>query len=88
MKLMSNGFDISETDYQCLRNDLLDVDDWLVQALRGKISQCKKRLIAEWHTRLMLDPSVDTYPAQVDKFITFVTSRADYQDRVTRESED
>lgn len=87
MKVISNGIEITDTEFKCLCNDLLDVDDWIVQALRGKINQCKKRLIADWHTRLMLDPSVETFPAQEDEFIALVTSRSDYQDRVSRESE-
>ena len=79
--------EISQADLKCLKNDLLDPEDWFVKALEGKINNCKKRLIREWHPKLMADPNVDTIPANEEEFINFVTSRSDYKNRAEREKE-
>ena len=36
---------ISDDDKIALDNDLLDVDDWIQQAIAGKINNCKKSRI-------------------------------------------
>jgi len=79
--------EISDADKKCLKNDLLDIEKWIANAIIGKISKCKKRLIQEWYHKLMKDPKVDTIPAYEDDFIDLVTSRPDYKNRAEREKE-
>lgn len=79
--------EISQTDLKCLKNDLLDPEDWFVKALTGKINSCKKRLIREWYPKLMADPSVDAIPANEEDFVKLVVSRPDYKNRKKRDEE-
>jgi len=80
--------EITPNELKCLKNDLLDPEDWFKKALKGKINQCKKRLIREWYPKLMRDPSVDTIPGYEEEFLDFVFSHPDYKDRKKREEEE
>ena len=77
---------IGDAEEVCLLNDLLDIDDWVQKAVKGKISQCRKRLIREWQPKLFADTSVTTIPGDEDGFIAVVLARADYKDRAAREA--
>ena len=79
--------EISDSDLICLKNDLLDVDDWVQKAVKGKISKCKGRLIQEWLPRLMADPALTTIPSNEDELISYIVSRPDYKDRDAQELE-
>lgn len=79
--------EISDSDLICLKNDLLDVDDWVQKAVKGKISKCKGRLIQEWLPKLMADPKITTIPSNEDELISYIVSREDYKDRVAQELE-
>lgn len=88
MIVIAEGIEISSSDVQCLQNDLLDIEEWIKGAIRGKISKCKQRLLREWQPRLLLDSDVQTIPAEETALIEYITSRADYKDRQARERED
>ena len=79
--------EISQTDLKCLKNDLLDPEDWFVKALEGKINKCKKRLMREWYPKLMADPNVDTIPADEEGLLNLIFSHPDYKNRVERDKE-
>ena len=34
---------INETDQKCLKNDLLDIDDWVQKAVEGKKKKAEKK---------------------------------------------
>ena len=70
-----------------LKNDLLDVQDWVDKAIDGKVNNCKKRMIAEWLPKLYADDSVSSIPATEDEIVALIVARSDYKDRVARESE-
>lgn len=76
--------EISVTDLKCLKNDLLDPEEWFVKALTGKINKCKKRLIRQWYPILMKDPEVISIPGNEEEFLNFVFSHPDYKDRAER----
>lgn len=76
---------ISDADEACLKNDLLDIDDWIQKAVKGKVNNCKKRLIREWYPKLMANPAVRSMPADEKLFIAMVLARSDYMDRAARE---
>jgi hypothetical protein len=79
---------INETDQKCLKNDLLDIDDWVQDAVTGKINNCWKRFQREWTTKLMEDESfTDAIPSNKTDFVNLVMARDDYKDRVTRDAE-
>jgi hypothetical protein len=84
---MKYTVEISETDCLALCNDLVDVDDWIQQAVVGKINSCKKRMIQQWQPKLFDDPSVTSLPATPEEFIKLIVARSDYKDGATRHAE-
>jgi len=77
---------ISDTDEKIMKNDLLDLDQWVQDAVTGKKNNCWKRFQQEWTTKLMNDASfTDTIPSNQADFVTLVTARADYKTRQERD---
>jgi len=77
---------VDDTDQTILKNDLLDIDAWVQDAMKGKISNCWKRMQREWTDKLMNDSSfTDSIPSNKADFVTLVTSRSDYKDRKARD---
>ena len=79
---------INDTDQKCMKNDLLDLDQWVQDAVTGKVNNCWKRFQQEWTTKLMEDESfTDAIPSNKTDFVNLVTARPDYKDRATRDAE-
>jgi len=78
---------LSSTEEAVLKNDLLDVQDWVDKAIDGKVNNCKKRMIAEWMPKLYADDSVSSIPASEDEIVAMIVARDDYKDRVARDAE-
>ena len=88
MAKLTITIEVDDTDQLILKNDLLDIDDWVQQAMTGKINNCWKRMQSQWTTKLMNDESfTDSIPSNKADFVTLVTSREDYQDRAARDAE-
>ena len=80
---------IDDTDQLILKNDISNINDWVQFAAKGKINNCWKRMQSLWTANLMNDASfTDPIPNNKAEFVTLVTSRADYKDRVTRDAEE
>ena len=77
---------LSSTEEAVLKNDLLDVQDWVDKAVDGKISNCRKRMLTEWEPILKADPDVETIPADDDKLVELIVARDDYKTRAEREA--
>ncbi len=77
---------ISDAEEACLKNDLLDIDDWVQKAVIGKIKNCKKRLIREWQPKMFADPNVTSIPGDEDGFVDAVFAHPDYKDRTERDA--
>ena len=78
---------ISDTDQTVLKNDLLSIDDWVQDAMAGKISNCWKRMQTEWTQTLMNDDSFsDPIPSNRADFVALVTSRPNYLNRADRQA--
>ena len=75
---------LTTTEESVLKNDLLDVQDWVTKAVDGKVANCKKRMIAEWTPILMADDSVSSIPANEDELIALIVGRSDYKSREER----
>ena len=89
MATLTITIEVDDTDQLILKNDLLDIDDWMQQAMTGKINNCWKRMQSEWTTKLMNDESfTDSIPSNKADFVTLVTSREDYQDRAARDAQE
>ena len=77
---------VSDTDQTVLKNDLLDIDAWVQDAMTGKINNCWKRMQQEWTTKLMNDSSfTDSIPSNKEDFVKLITARSDYKDRKARD---
>ena len=77
---------VDDTNQLVLKNDLLDIDTWVQDAMTGKINNAWKRMQTEWTTKLMNDSSfTDSIPSNKADFVTLVTSRSDYKDRKARD---
>jgi len=78
---------LNDTQQSILNNDLLDIQQWIEQAVAGKENNCWKRMQTEWTTKLMNDDSfTDPIPSNQADFVTLVTSRDDYQTRTERDA--
>ena len=77
---------ISDTDEKLLLNDLLGIQDWVDDALTGKINNCWKRFQSEWTTKLLNDESVSAISASREEFVEQVTNRSDYKNRAQRDA--
>ena len=79
---------ISDTDEKIMKNDLLDLNDWVQQAVNGKKNNCWKRFRQEWTTKLMDDASfTDPIESDKEKFVAQVLAHPSYKDRATRDAE-
>ena len=86
MAKLTLTIEVDDTDQTVLKNDLLDIDTWVQEAMTGKINNCWKRMQREWTTKLMNDSSfTDSIPSNKKHFVTLVTSRSDYKDRKARD---
>lgn len=85
---------VSLTDLQqnILKNDLYSdtdnagLDEWVQDAVDGKIANAWKRMQSEWTTKLMNDDSfTDPIPSNQADFVALIIARSDYQDRKARD---
>ena len=77
---------ISDTDEKVMKNDLLDLNQWVQDAVTGKKNNCWKRFQSEWTTKLMNDETfTDSIPSNQADFVALVTARADYKTRQEKE---
>ena len=79
---------IDDTDQKSMKNDLVDIEAWVQDAVAGKKNNCWKRFQQEWTTKLMNDSSfTDPIPSNKTDFVNLVTARSDYKDREARDAE-
>lgn len=77
---------ISIENENILKNDLLDIEDWINQAAAGKINNSKKRMLKEWLPRLK--ERYETLPTDDSALIAKILAEPDYKDRITRDAEE
>ena len=79
---------INDTDQKIMKNDLLDINDWVQKAVDGKKNNTWKRFQQEWTTKLINDETfTDPIPSNKTDFVNLVTARSDYKDREARDAE-
>tara|TARA_Y100001963_G_scaffold141570_1_gene209923 strand:+ start:188 stop:463 length:276 start_codon:yes stop_codon:yes gene_type:complete len=77
---------LNDIDQAIMNNDLLDIKDWITNAVAGKQNNCWKRMQTEWTTKLMNDDSfTDSIPSNQADFVALVTGRDDYKNRKERD---
>ena len=85
---------ITDTQQKILSNDLFNdtsnnngIDEWIDNAVTGKINSCWKRFQREWTIKLMEDDSfTDAIPSNQKDFVDLVTARSDYKNRISRDT--
>ena len=78
--------EVDDTQQSILNNDLLDINQWVQDAMTGKINNCWKRMQREWTDKLMNDSSfTDPIPSNQADFVALVLARSDYQNRKARD---
>lgn len=75
---------ISDEDQVALENDLLDIEEWVKNAVVGKINAAKKRMVKHGAEVLKADTTVTTMPADNDGIIAALVARPDYKNRTQR----
>ena len=86
MAKLTLTIEVDDTDQTVLKNDLLDIDAWVQEAMTGKINNCWKRMQREWTQKLMDDSSfTDPIPSNQADFVALVTARSDYKNRKARD---
>ena len=80
---------INDTDQDCLHADLADINEWVQDAVTGKVHNCWKRFQRQWTQKLMDDPSfTDPIPSNKADFCELVMARDDYKTRSERDAEE
>ena len=78
--------EVDDTQQAILNNDLLDINQWVQDAMTGKINNCWKRMQREWTTKLMNDSSfTDPIPSNQADFVKLILARSDYKNRKARD---
>ena len=88
MAKLTLKIEVDDTQQAMLNNDLLDINQWVQDAMTGKINNAWKRMQQEWTTRLMNDDSfTDPIPSNQADFVKLITARSDYKTRKQRDAE-
>ena len=81
-----------DEEQKILSNDIYNdtdnkgIDDWVQEAVDGKVNNAWKRFQNEWTTKLMNDSSfTDPIPSNRTDFVALVTARSDYKTRKQRD---
>jgi len=86
---MTITVEVTDTEQAVMLNDLLDINEWVQEAVAGKKNNCWKRMQTEWTTKLMNDDSfTDAIPSNQADFVALVTARDDYKTRTERDEAD
>ena len=86
MAKLTLTIEVDDTQQSILKNDLLDINTWVQDAMTGKINNCWKRMQREWTDKLMNDSSfTDPIPSNQADFVKLVLARSDYKNRKARD---
>ena len=88
MAKLTLTIEVDDTQQTILKNDLLDINTWVQEAMTGKINNCWKRMQREWTDKLMNDSSfTESIPSNQADFVKLVVARSDYKNRADRDKE-
>lgn len=76
---------LAPTEEDSMKNDLDDLPTWIEGAIRGKINNTRKRMVAQGIAALRTDGQ--TVPATDIDVINAFTAMPGYKDRAAREAE-
>ena len=86
MAKLTLTIEVDDTQQSILNNDLLVINQWVQDAMTGKINNCWKRMQREWTDKLMNDSSfTDPIPSNQADFVKLILARSDYKNRKARD---
>ncbi len=87
---MPKKITITLTDEQVkvLEHELIDIDDWIADAIDGRINHSVNVIANEAQEALMNDPDVETMPTKRDALVAVYMARPDYKNRAQKEAEE
>jgi len=75
---LSITISLTPNERKYMLNEILSIEDWVSDAIAGKINKCKKRMMNEWNPKLMPSFTDD------EVWLDMVTSRPDYENRIKK----
>ena len=87
LRLFPNGLEISPRDEKILKAQLINIEQWILSALEGKIDHCKCELVINNRPFIENDDSIDSIPKDKEKLIDMIFSKPYYKDRKRRDQE-
>lgn len=87
LKIFPSGMQISDRDEKILKDQLIDIEQWILACLEGKIDHCKGQLIVNNRCFIENDDFVDSIPKDREKLIDLIFSKPYYKDRKRRDEE-
>lgn len=79
--------ELTELEQQILKHQLLNVNEWIQGAVRGKINKCRKAMLQEASRALLSDPDTENIPATEEGVLSTFMSMTGYKNREDRELE-
>jgi hypothetical protein len=77
---------INDDDQKIMKNDIVNINDWVQDAVTGKINSCWKRMHTNWSTQLLNDESfTDAIPSNKTDFLKLVLARPNYENAKTKD---
>tara|TARA_R110002126_G_scaffold77229_2_gene192661 strand:- start:7980 stop:8246 length:267 start_codon:yes stop_codon:yes gene_type:complete len=83
---MNITINISDEELKFLENDLPDVQQWVENVVKNKITKCKTRLIEEWVPKFLQDSSVTSISGSDSELISQIMRNENYKNRSSREA--
>ena len=79
---------LTDEQVKLLYHELFDIEQWVKDAIDGRITYCQNVLAEEAQRVLMADPAVTTMPAKPDALVAAYLQRPDYKDRKHRDEDE
>ena len=76
---------LSPTDQLAMKNDLLDISDWIKKAIAGKVNKTRERLIKQGILNLRANGQL--IPVDDDALINRIVAQLGYKNRAQRDQE-
>jgi len=79
---------ISQADQDVLEDAIIDVNQWIQDAVIGKINHSKNNMISARTSILKDDPSITSMPADDDELVVEIKKHKNYKNRVARDADE
>ena len=82
--IFSTGSLITDTERVLLEDDMVNIDDWVRNAIDAKIDHMKTTFVSKYKDKVFDDPSIETIPANTEGFVSVVTGSSWYKNATER----